>query len=279
MKIKLKNLGVLKQAEFELGDLTIICGNNNTGKTYATYALFGFLDSWKKRIVFTIPDAIIDQLISEGSISLNLLDYLTSYPEALAKACQDYSKNQSNIFDPKNLSNIFAASVDKFKEADFQIELLINESDVVGKNYESRIRSSGSITGIFAIQKSTESPDLIITILTEKTSINIQGEIIKEFINRAIIEIIFGDCFPDTFIASAERTGTAIFRKGLNFAYDRMLKELSISKVEKEIDPFELLFKNYQNYPLPINVNIDFMSRLDSIAKQKSQLSEDSPNF
>jgi hypothetical protein len=26
MKIKIKNLGVLKQAEFTLGDLTIICG-------------------------------------------------------------------------------------------------------------------------------------------------------------------------------------------------------------------------------------------------------------
>ena len=43
MKISVENLGVLKQAEFELGDLTIICGSNNTGKTYATYALYGFL--------------------------------------------------------------------------------------------------------------------------------------------------------------------------------------------------------------------------------------------
>jgi predicted ATPase len=37
MKIKLKNLGAIKQAEFEIGDLTIICGKNNTGKTYTTY--------------------------------------------------------------------------------------------------------------------------------------------------------------------------------------------------------------------------------------------------
>ncbi|MEA1951032.1 MAG: AAA family ATPase, partial [Planctomycetota bacterium] len=43
MKIMLKNLGAIKQAEFELGDLTIICGKNNTGKTYVTYALYGFL--------------------------------------------------------------------------------------------------------------------------------------------------------------------------------------------------------------------------------------------
>jgi predicted ATPase len=48
MKVKIKNLGILKQAEFSLGDLTIICGGNNTGKTYATYALFGFLDTWRR---------------------------------------------------------------------------------------------------------------------------------------------------------------------------------------------------------------------------------------
>jgi predicted ATPase len=42
MLIKFQNLGALLQGEFELGEFTIICGKNNTGKTYATYALFGF---------------------------------------------------------------------------------------------------------------------------------------------------------------------------------------------------------------------------------------------
>ena len=44
LKIELKNLGILKHAEFSLGDLTLICGENNTGKTYADYALYGFLN-------------------------------------------------------------------------------------------------------------------------------------------------------------------------------------------------------------------------------------------
>ena len=56
MKVKVKNLGVLKQAEFTLGDLTIICGGNNTGKTYATYALFGFLFTWKQIFFIEIKD-------------------------------------------------------------------------------------------------------------------------------------------------------------------------------------------------------------------------------
>ena len=37
MKAIIENIGVFKYAEYDLADLTIICGKNNTGKTYATY--------------------------------------------------------------------------------------------------------------------------------------------------------------------------------------------------------------------------------------------------
>jgi len=52
MKFNLSNLGYLKRATIELGDLTIICGENNTGKTYINYAIYGFLESWKSQIDF-----------------------------------------------------------------------------------------------------------------------------------------------------------------------------------------------------------------------------------
>ena len=37
-----KNIGPIKSADLELGDLTIVAGRNNTGKTYLTYTLYGF---------------------------------------------------------------------------------------------------------------------------------------------------------------------------------------------------------------------------------------------
>ncbi|MCK5720776.1 MAG: AAA family ATPase [Thiomargarita sp.] len=66
MRIKLKNLSSIKQAEFELGELTIICGENNTGKTYATYALFDFLYVWEKILTVSIEDAIIETLLDNS---------------------------------------------------------------------------------------------------------------------------------------------------------------------------------------------------------------------
>ena len=62
MKFKIENLGVLRHAEFELADLTLICGDNNSGKTYAAYALFGFFSTWKEVLSIDIPDSSIDAL-------------------------------------------------------------------------------------------------------------------------------------------------------------------------------------------------------------------------
>ena len=51
MRFGIKNLGPIKEADVEIGDLTIVCGENNVGKTYYTYTLYSFLAEIKK--IFT----------------------------------------------------------------------------------------------------------------------------------------------------------------------------------------------------------------------------------
>ena len=58
MKFQITNLGRLDAADLEVGDLTVICGENNSGKTYATYALYGFLRMWAQSPMAPHPLAI-----------------------------------------------------------------------------------------------------------------------------------------------------------------------------------------------------------------------------
>ena len=51
-----KNIGPIKDAELELGDLTVIAGRNNTGKTYLAYTLYGFLTTWEDSPGPPLPD-------------------------------------------------------------------------------------------------------------------------------------------------------------------------------------------------------------------------------
>jgi hypothetical protein len=93
-------------------------------------------------------------------------------------------------------------------------------------------------------------------------------------IGEALKDIIFGHLFPKPFIASAERTGAAVFRKELNFARNRLLEQMSM---DKDVNPTEYLNKAYSDYALPVNENVEFTRHLEETAKEESFILKDHP--
>jgi hypothetical protein len=259
MKIQIQKLGALRYAEFELADLTIICGGNNTGKTYATYALFGFLSYWRDAFSFKVSEDYIRQLLNDGAIELDLQDFIKKSKETIKQGCKAYSKQ---------LSNVFASSEMHFSESEFMIDLDIGE--IHPKETFDRTLGAAK-TQLFSITKKKETSKITISLLVEKEKVKIPHDLIHHIVGDALKEIVFGDLFPNPFIASAERTGAAIFRKELNFNRNRLLEQLS--SMEKEINPFELLTKVYSDYALPVKKNVDFTRQLEDLKKQESIIS------
>ena len=266
MKVKIKNLGILKQAELSLGNLTIICGGNNTGKTYATYSLFGFLDTWRQLLkgpTFSLKEKV-DQLLSDGVISLDLQEYVQQCEIILTTGCQRYIQQ---------IPEVFAANEERFKNVDFQIELNFDNIQFQNK-YEKKI--STATWEIISISKPENDPYLSITLLTETEKINLPVHFLEDIIYDSIQDIIFSQFFPRPFIASAERTGAAIFRKELNFARNRLLEEISKNS---NFNPRELLFNVSQDYALPVKKNVDFTRQIETIVKKTSFIAENHPSI
>jgi ABC-type branched-subunit amino acid transport system ATPase component len=266
MKVKIKNLGILKQAELSLGNLTIICGGNNTGKTYATYSLFGFLDTWRQLLkgpTFSLKEKV-DQLLSDGVISLDLQEYVQQCEIILTTGCQRYIQQ---------IPEVFAANEERFKNVDFQIELNFDNIQFQNK-YEKKI--STATWEIISISKPENDPYLSIILLTETEKINLPVHFLEEIIYDSIQDIIFSQFFPRPFIASAERTGAAIFRKELNFARNRLLEEISKNS---NFNPRELLFNVSQDYALPVKKNVDFTRQIETIVKKTSFIAENHPSI
>ncbi len=116
-----------------------------------------------------------------------------------------------------------------------------------------------------------------ISLLIEKEKVRVPQDVISRIIGDALKDIIFGHLFPYPFIASAERTGAAIFRKELNFARNRLLEEMS--SMEKDINPFELLSKVYTDYALPVKSNVDFTRQLEELARKDSFITKEHPEI
>jgi ABC-type branched-subunit amino acid transport system ATPase component len=267
MTIRLKNLGILKQAEFSLGDLTIICGENNTGKTYATYALYGFLSDWRRSIDFFVTSAEIRRLLTDGVIKIDLAQYAKKTNRILAKACARYNRQ---------LDDVFAATEGRFSKSEFLIELEpLDIRKIKNIKYEQQ-------TKFFSYSKRKGSKELIVTLLTEdqfkriSSNVSSLSSLANRFISERIRSIIFADSFPAPFISSTERTGVAIFRKELNFARNRLLNEIVV-EVARDIDPRGLVATGYQNYPSPIENNVDFIRELENIEKRKSFIVREHP--
>lgn len=265
MKIKIKNLGALKQAEFELGNLTIICGGNNTGKTYATYALFGFLLTWRRMFSLALDDEKIEELRSDGIIRLDIREYVNQSERIVANGCMAYTQE---------LSKIFAAQAERFKETEFHVTV-DSQSIHLTTKFDRKIGSDE--VAIFSISKIEDSTELVVTLLVEKGKAKIPNNILNHIIADNLKDIIFAQLFPRPFIASAERTGAVIFRKELNFARNRLLDEMG--QADKNIDPIEFLLKDYEDYALPIKANVEFTRKLESLFKRNSFVAKSHPDI
>ena len=258
LTVKLKNIGILKQAEFSLGDLTIICGENNTGKTYAACALYGFLRSWRQFIRFPISDVQIQQALTE-QVKIELKQ---ATDEMLTKAYKKYTDQ---------LHKIFAAREGTFQDGEFH--LVTDEIEIKNKKFNSIITSPQNPTFIFA--KGEGSKKAILTARIEEQEKEIDTDSVKSAIDFIIIDDIFSGSFPRPFIASSERTGISTFGKELNFARSRLLKEMELS--DQQTDLRKLLSKAYQSYPSPIEADVDFMGQLQDVTKSESFIAKEHP--
>lgn len=265
MKITIKDIGSIKQAEFALGDLTIICGKNNTGKTYATYALYGFLNFWRHTFSIKTSNDEIVRLLNEGAVEINIQKYIKDAQNILDESCNTYTEL---------LPQIFAAPEKNFYDSQFRINL--DGSDIHPISAFERIMGAAN-TELFSIIKKENSDFVNISLLVSKEKIKIPKNVLIRIIGDALKQIIFGDLFPNPFIASAERTGAAIFRKELNFARNRIVEEMGA--MTKPLDTFEIISKVHSDYALPVRKNVDFTRQLEELSKNESFIAKNHPQI
>ena len=101
--------------------------------------------------------------------------------------------------------------------------------------------------------------------------------IIEDMIEDAIRKTIFGRLIPKPFLASAERTGAAIFQKELDFTRNRLID--LISDKETKLTPFKLLGKFKGEYPIAVRKNVDFIRDIPNITNRESYILKKYPAF
>ena len=264
---KFENIGPIKKAELELGDLTIIAGQNNTGKTYLAHTLYNFLNFWKKSEfnLFEAPEyskkyevkikEIAKQVRKTGSAEITLDEY-------------DYMshclfKTISKFFSEEFIYPSFSASKEAFEKASF--ELIENKSmkGEISVRYTKKKRAS--MNCFFQDNKLKFKIDNLEYAKSSKQ---------LEWVHASFSGIVKKNIMRP-FLLHAYRNSIPIFYKELDYMRHRLIQDLQNSSDIKNFNLFKFMEKRSVRYVASIQHNINFIRDLPHIVKRRSELPAD----
>lgn len=263
VRFRLESIGLIENAEISLNDLTLICGQNNTGKTYITYSIYGFLSSWNDLVDFNIDESVFDELAENGFCNIDITTYENKLEKVLGELSAQYTRR---------LSNVFSVDDDWFKNSKFEVILNNMSLDL---NIEIENTFSSSKKDVLQIKKAKNSAILEISTLSANIKNQIPRFILEDGINRSLGDVFFKQYFQNPFIITSERTGISLFYKELDINKNVMVEHLTNTK-SKDFNPFQLFQDSISRYAMPILHNINYTRDLgDGISKKKSFLNGD----
>ncbi|STQ84997.1 hypothetical protein [Helicobacter fennelliae] len=242
MKIHIKNIGMLDEAEFEVGDLTLICGENNTGKTYATYSLYGYLDFMRRiRDVFLRARRnLFDDNEFLENIGESQREIKITYEEILEKL-KEHLQEKTKLYSTRILPQIMAGKEEDFSNVEFDVEEFhISLIDV--KRAIKKYLEDGGLNRRYKrrVQHTIYDNGLSFSCLNKRDFVEYAGTFFD-----AILHIIF----MKNFILSVERTGASIFQDELDF--------VKTAKLETKLETIQKMLKEENISLFEINRTLD----------------------
>lgn len=271
VKFIFKKIGPIKKAELELGDITIIAGRNNTGKTYLVYTLYGFLKQWNRRPLSSDIERIAREVVKKGHFKR------TVDRETIDRERKEIIRDVTRFFSQKNLAGVFSSRSDAFAGSSIEVELL-NE-------FPERKQTLNE----FPERKQTEIPlqtGGTLSIQYNGTDIIIADKSVRDqqhdesfffyFISYSYLYFLVPElAYSPPLIISAERFGVSLFYKELDFTKNKLvdlLQKMSDDKNRDQSSPYLLIDKNTSRYALPIKDNIDYTRDISNLKGQRSDL-------
>ena len=270
MNFTFRNIGPIKEAALDLGDLTVIAGRNNTGKTYLVYTLYGFLKMSKQSTRFSydlgpefIATQIVHNLITSGEARQNL-DF-----ESFNLSRQTMLQYVARSFSEEGLPSVFSYGRSAFKNASIEVEAP-NRQPQSTTPVEAHLPGGGVLSIYY------DGTDIVASL--DKTDGRQSIFEIQQHVSLFLFDFLLGDMPSLPFLLSAERFGISLFYRELDFTKNKLvdiLQRMGDDKEKSRHSPFFFIDSTTSRYALPIKDNINYTRSIPDLKGGKSQVYED----
>jgi energy-coupling factor transporter ATP-binding protein EcfA2 len=289
VKISIKNVGIVAEAQVDLAKkLIVLCGPNNSGKTYVAYTLYGLLKTasglrTRRRLR---PPGLEKSTLAEDKWELDLLTLLKS---------DNYSLLKEYISDFKDvLPDVFATDKSKFAEATLSanvdpefdagyLEKTIRNSFIdisyqmlPGYSYNFK-KAPGALALEFTlvIRRAKDTPEV-----SREQLLSTRNTVL----DLLVPSIILGTLFPKSFILPTQRTSVNIFSTQLSMnrsqVVEAMVQLREQGAGEREAKAFAALQKaqtsilnEVRRYTMPIRDSLSIADDLVNLSKTTTEFS------
>lgn len=256
-RFKPSKLGCLQEEAgiIEFKPLTLVCGQNNTGKTWVMYALYGFLTGLRLR---NLPgmDTLAKELEREGQAKWNLAAWADEHGRKLSKAIDQAIE--------RSLPRVFNSAQDFFKGSRFDWEVDIPEltAQAIARPLDVNLVLGREKNQVLRMTKGAGESEVQLVQLSPFPGV-------EDFLSEAIARHLIGN--PprrNVFLMPAERNGLHLFSRELASRRSALLHHAS--KKDKDINIGELIQDVMASrYAQPIADYIDWLNDLPEIRKKK----------
>uniref|UniRef100_UPI00404AE711 AAA family ATPase n=1 Tax=Gelidibacter sp. TaxID=2018083 RepID=UPI00404AE711 len=267
MKIEIKNLGAIKNAEINLNKrLTVFCGPNNSGKTYAAFIIYALTKSGLKYFRSNKKNNLILELIENQKAVFNIdvediWNYRKNELESIKESLDSIYGISEDIVN--NLFNGFSINILESKEK--------FSNSISDMNFENELKLN-NVT--ISISKKINSKTIDLS-LHNKTVSKDSIEMLNLFLNAKLFSLIGFYPFTSSHILPVERNSIYTFSKELSIQKQEFLdRAQALGSKSNSRDPFHWLLKSSKRYPLPIRDGLEIAEDLSNYSKTKTEFYE-----
>lgn len=234
MKFTFKKLGPIKAAEMRLGNLTVIAGGNNTGKTYLAYSLYGFLrmmggrdNNFMSPRMRNVAGTLTGRTNWQSDARAEPRDVREILPiSEVEKALSAGVGRLSGIFSRRGIEEVLSAE-EHFPGFEFDCEMppIKWEHFPAEKMGRKEMREMGIPESIAMMMGDVEFRRKGDNIVYAAKGVRSPASEDKAAALNFVVGFILGQ-LPEPFIVPAERFGVHLFYKELDFTKNRLVEML-----------------------------------------------------
>lgn len=254
-KFNFKKLGPVKEGSVTLAPFTIICGRNNVGKTYISHAIYACLLEAKKQLLNLNTDFLHSALKADKEFKLDFdvqtIDIRTKLPSPKA-----ISNKISSELSKDGLAKFFnSEAISKDIKIDFEFNI-----DIEGLIYKNLIDEQYNLDfANITCHKPINSYELTTTF--RRTEGVIETPLGPSFVALAALNNTLNSLVNlDTYIATSERTGIALFQPTFDSLNTQLGRDTyEVKRMRKSTKYLTSSIEKLHSFPKPVMDNIEFI--------------------